>query len=403
MTVDSAIGQGQWDHIVVGAGSAGCAMAARLSAAGRRVLLLESGGPDRGRWLRIPLGVGRITRDPHLVWQFETEPEAGAGGRRLYWPRGRVLGGSSSVNGMIWVRGDPARWDAWADSGCPGWDWKTIAPHMQAIEDYQAGDPAVRGCGGPIAVEELGGRDPVTDAFIAACVALGIPANPDYNGAVHEGVGRLQTSTRRGVRCSTSVAYLRPAAARPTLRVVPNAHVRRVLFEGRLAVGVEYEHEGALQRARAGREVILAADAIQSPQLLELSGVGQAERLGRLGIPVVANLQGVGENLSDHFHIRASWRARGTVTVNDLLRRPWLHAPPAWLEYWLRGTGLFAGATATVHALARTLPDLQRPDMKLQLHKISSGDRTADTPCRLKKSSLPPAPPQPSASRPIAP
>jgi choline dehydrogenase len=375
-----------WDHVVVGAGSAGSALAARLAESGRRVLLLEAGGPDTGRWLRIPLGVGRIIQDERVVWRFRTEPEAGAGGRQLYWPRGKVLGGSSSVNGMIWVRGDPARYDAWAAAGCAGWGWDEMGPTLRAIEDVAAGpDPGSpwgdeRGRGGPVAVEQLGGRDKVTDAFIAACVAAGVPANPDYNGLRHEGVGRLQVSTRRGVRCSTAVAYLRPAQARAGLEVRTNALVQRLVFEGRRATGVEYLRDGVVRLAAARGDVILAAGAIQSPQILELSGVGDGARLRQLGVQVVADLPGVGENLSDHYHIRTTYRARGVVTINDLMRRPWLHGPPAWLEYQLRGTGLFAGSTATAHALARSLPDLSAPDMKLQLHKISSGDRTAEGP-----------------------
>lgn len=366
-----------WDHIVVGAGSAGCALAASLAWAGRRVLVLESGGPDTGRWLRIPLGVGRIIRDPRVVWRFETEPEPGAGNRRLYWPRGRVLGGSSSVNGMIWVRGDPARYDAWAASGCAGWDWAGIEPHMRAIENFPEGD-AARGHEGPVSIEKLRGHDPVTDAFIQACTEVGIPATPDYNGPQHEGVGRLQVNTRRGVRCSAAVAYLRPAMASGNLAVETDAHVRRVIFEARRAIGVEYDQGGTRRTAVAGGDIILAAGAIQSPQVLELSGIGDGARLGALGIDSVVHLPGVGENLSDHFHIRATYRAAGTVTINDLLRRPWLHGPPAWLRYQVTGTGLFAGATATAHALARTTPESERPDTKLQLHKISSGDRTAE-------------------------
>ena len=353
-------------------------MAARLSAAGRRVLLLEAGGPDVGRWLRVPLGIGRIIRDERFVWAFETEPEPGAHGRRLYWPRGKLLGGSSSVNGMIWVRGDPARYDQWAAAGCPGWDWRTIEPTMRAMEDFSRGDPALRGRGGPLSIEVLAEGDPITEAFIAAAVAAGIPANPDYNGRRHEGVGHLQMTTRRGVRCSAAVAYLRPALGRDNLRFVTNAPVQRVVFDGRRATGVEYLKDCARHLARARQDVILAAGTIQSPQLLELSGVGEAGRLRALGIAVVADLPGVGENLSDHYHIRITYRARGTVTVNDLLRRPWLHGPRAWLEYRFRGTGILAGSTATVQALARTSPELPNPDMKLQLHHISSPDRTKE-------------------------
>jgi choline dehydrogenase len=367
-----------WDHVIVGAGSAGCAMAARLSEAGRRVLVLEAGGQDDAKWIRIPLGVGKILNDPRVAWLFKTEPEAGAANRSLFWPRGKVLGGSSSINGMLWVRGDPARYHEWGASGCPGWDWRAFAPTLKAIENVALGDPAIRGRGGPISIEPFDTRDRVTDAFIAACVAVGIPANPDYNGARHEGVGRLQLSTRRGERCSAAVGYLRPALARGNLRVETEALVERVAFEGRRAVGVEYRHGGAVHFAAAARDVILAAGAIQSPQILELSGVGEAGRLRGLGIGVVADLPGVGENLSDHYHVRVTFRASGMVSVNDLVRHPWLHGPRAWLDYKLRGKGMFSFVSATAHALARTLPDSQYPDTKLQLHKISSGDRTQE-------------------------
>jgi choline dehydrogenase len=367
-----------FDHIVIGAGSAGCALAARLADAGRRVLVLEAGGQDTGKWLRIPLGVGKILNDPRVAWQFKTEPEPGAAGRALFWPRGKTLGGSSSINGMLWVRGDPNRFDEWAATGCPGWDWASIGPVIKGMEDFGGGDASVRGRGGPIAIEEIGQNDPVTDAFIQACAGVGIPANPDYNGARHEGVGKLQASTRRGVRCSTAVAYLRPAMAKGNVAVETGALVRRILFDGRRAVGVEFRQNGALRQVMARGDVILAAGAIQSPQILELSGVGDTARLSALGIPVVADLPGVGENLSDHYHIRTTYRGAGFVSVNDLMLRPWLHGPKAWVQYQLFGTGLFASMSATAHALARTTPDSRYPDMKLQLHKISAGDRTQE-------------------------
>jgi choline dehydrogenase len=369
-----------WDHVIVGAGSAGCALAARLSAAGQRVLLLEAGGTDRRRWVRMPLGAGKLLMDAQAVWRFETEAQPDTADRRMVWPRGRMLGGSSSVNGMIWVHGDPERWNEWGAT-CPGWDWRAIAPVMRAVEDAPfAEETALRGRGGPVSVERIALRDPLSEAFITACEGVGIPATPDYNGARHEGVGRLQMCTRRGRRCSAAKAYLRPAVGRSNLAVRTGARARRVVFEGLRAAGVEYAGEdGAVRIAAARREVILAAGAIQSPQLLELSGVGDAERLRALGIPVVADLPAVGENLSDHYHIRVAWRSRGVVTVNDLLHRPWLHGPRAMLEWQLRGTGLLAEVAATVHALARTAPGAARPDMKLQIHKISAADRTGFT------------------------
>ncbi len=372
--------EASWDDVIVGAGSAGCVVAARLATAGRRVLLLEAGGSDDRTWVRMPLGAGKLLSDPSAVWSFETEADPGAAGRRMIWPRGRMLGGSSSVNGMLWVRGDPERWNAWGEA-CPGWGWRDIGPVMQAMEDAPFAADAARGRGGPVTIQEIARGDALSAAFIAACTTVGIPATPDYNGAGHEGVGLLQMCTRRGRRWSAADAYLKPAMRRcPSLAVETGALVRRVVLEGRRAVGVEYAApDGTTRIARARRQVILAAGAIQSPQLLELSGIGDAARLRGLGIPVVADRREVGENLSDHYHIRVTWRSRGVLTVNQLMARPWLHGPLAMLEWQLRGTGMLAQIAATAHALARTAPDATRPDMKLQIHKISAADRTGYT------------------------
>jgi choline dehydrogenase len=360
-----------FDYIIVGAGSAGCVLANRLSADGRHtVLLLEAGGEDRDIWLHIPLGYGRHFTNPEVNWLYQTEPEAECHGRRVIQPRGKVLGGSSSINGLMYVRGQAEDFDRWRQLGNVGWSYADVVPYFRKAEGQQRGADEWHGADGPLAVSDLGSL-PICDAFINAAEQCGYRRNPDFNGASQEGFGYYQFTTRNGRRCSTAVGYLRPARRRTNLTVVSRALATRVTFEGKRATGIAYLQGDAAHTARANIEVILAGGAFNSPQLMQLSGLGPAALLREHGIDVVADMPGVGADLQDHFHARLVYRATQPVSVNDLLANK-LRGFGAALRYMLRRRGLLAMGAGYVGGFLRTNDAVETPDVQTHIMLFSA-------------------------------
>ena len=364
----------RFDYVIVGGGSAGCVLADRLSEDGKStVLLLEAGPRDRDPFIHMPGGYYRLIYHPTLSWNYQTEPEPGLGGRTQIWPRGRVLGGSSSINAMVYVRGLPLDYDGWRDQGATGWGWADVFPYFLKAEDQARGGDPWHGVGGPLAVADIKDPHPLSDAFIAAAVEAGLPANPDFNGAVQAGVGYFQLTIRGRRRCSTAVGYLRPAEKRSNLTVEPNAQVTRVRLDGKRAVGVTCRLNGTEQEIDATREVILAAGAINSPQLLMLSGIGPADHLQELGIPVAHDLPGVGQDLQDHLQVKLIYRVEGVESLNEV-RRSWLKMAREGLRYLLLGRGPLASGPSMAGGFARTEPSLPDTDMQFHFNPVS-GDR----------------------------
>jgi choline dehydrogenase len=361
-----------FDYVIVGGGTAGCVLANRLTASGReRVLVLEAGPRDNYLWIHIPIGYGKTMFHPVYNWGFYTEPEPSMHGRKVYWPRGRGLGGSSSINGLIYVRGQPEDYDRWAAAGNAGWGWRDVLPYFVRSEANSRGASAMHGADGPLACTDIGARHELIEAIIAGAGELGVPRTDDFNAGVQEGAGYYQLFTRGGWRCSTAVGYLKPARARHNLAVETGAQATRVLFDGRRAIGVEYVQDGTTLKVRANREVLLAAGALQSPQLLQLSGVGDPALLREFDIPVVRPLSGVGENLQDHLQLRLLFRCTKPITTNDDLNS-WWRSLKIGMQWILRRSGPLAVGINQGGLFTRVLPESATPDVQFHFATLSA-------------------------------
>ncbi len=361
-----------YDYVIIGAGSAGCVLANRLSAGGRHtVLLLEAGPEDSNPWIHVPIGYGKLFAEPKVNWMYQSEPEPELNGRRVFTPRGKVLGGSSSINGLVYIRGQREDFDEWAQLGNSGWGYEDVLPYFRKSEAFQRGADAYHGADGPLAVSELPDKHILCDAFIEAANSVGIGRNHDFNGEQQEGAGYYHATARNGRRASCAVAYLRPARKRPNLRVLTNALALKIGFDQLRARSVQYRHDGKTHTATAQREILLCGGSINSPQLLQLSGIGPRALLERHGVPVVLDAPGVGDGLQDHFYVRTVWRSNEPFTVNDDVRTLGRRIGMG-LRYALFRRGPLTVSGGYAGAFARSRADVARPDIQFYLINFST-------------------------------
>lgn len=363
----------EFDFIVVGAGSSGCVLANRLSADPKaQVAVIEAGPRDSNFWIHLPIGYGRTMWDPKVNWKFQTEPEPNMAGRQVYWPRGRVLGGSSSINGLIVIRGQKEDYDSWDAQGCPGWSWNEVQPYFVKLEsNAEFGDDQIHGSNGPLPVSSIGRKHELIEAFIGAAEANGVPRTKDFNGRSQEGAGYFQLTTRNGWRMSAAAAYLKPAEKRENLKIITDTQVLRVLFEGRRAVGIVCRTPQGTRTIKARRGVILSAGAIQSPQLLMLSGIGPGKHLQETGVPVLIDRPAVGQNLQDHLQFRLIYKASKPITTNDALRSLWGRARLG-LEWLLFRRGALAIGINQGGLFGRLMPESKTPDIQFHVATLSA-------------------------------